>query len=170
MELYKVGLRGLAETYYILRDSLDELLERIISEIEEDNIVSRGDIIDKTDMIIFTLVVLFTNSFISKIVSCVGDNKLSKTYESIYENMKCSSVELINLCIKLDCFNGKFPKDEVESFIKKCKTNEIKYIILRSFVQKYLYMYCKDRAERQIISDLFKIDNMSQKRALLKQK
>lgn len=167
-ELYKVGLRGLSETYGILRNSSDELLERIVSEIEEDNIVNKADVINKINTMVYGFVVLFTNSFIIKIVSCVGDNKLSKTYDNIYENMKCSSVELINLCIKLDCYSGKFPKEEVEIFISKCKVNDIKYLILRSFVQKYLYMYCDDRTERQIIADLFKLDHISQKRVLLK--
>lgn len=168
-ELYSVGLRGLAETYKILENSSNELVSRIISEIndEKESIVTKSDLTNKINMIVYGFVVLFTESFFSKIISCVGDNKLSKTYDNIYEEMKCSSVELINLSIKLD-YNGKFPRDEVDSFVKKCKPGDIKYILLRIYVQRYLYMYCADRIERQMIIDLFQIDNISQKRILLK--
>lgn len=158
IELYKVGLRGLSDAYQTIKNSEKELSKRIASEMKEKHKLIPSEIKEKSDLMLYGFLVLFTYAFIAKIVYSVGDINLDSTYKTIYEELDCESVELINLFIQLEFYNKGFPFEKVKEICDRYDEKDVRILILRSFVQKYLYMYSEDYNEREEICRLFNVD------------
>ncbi len=164
-ELYKVGLRGLNDAYQTIKDSTEELSKRIASEMKEKEKLLPSEIKEKSNLMVYGFVVIFTYGFISKIVNSIGDINLDSTYKKVYEELDCESVELINLFIRLEFYNKGFPFEKVKEIYNKYDKYDVRNFILRSFVQRYLYLYSEDLIERQKICEIFNVDS---KKVLLK--
>lgn len=161
LELYKVGLRGLNDAYTTIRNSEEELSNRIAIEMKGKDKLIPSEVKEKSNFMVYGFVVIFTYAFISKIVSTIGDINLDSTYKQISNELDCEAVELINLFIQLEFYNKGFPLEKVQEIYERYERYDVRNFILRSFVEKYLYLYSEDLNERENICRIFNVDRKS---------
>lgn len=153
-QLYLLGFRSLREIYEIFKNAKTNLAYIINRNFEEKNIIDSKIREKKTKEMLFMFISFFTYSYIYKIASCIGDDKLYETFCDIEKELDVTSVKLVNLAIRLRYFNGKFPYSYVETMIKLNKNNILPQFLIRHMVREYLYMYKTSVSERSKITNL----------------
>ncbi|WP_461205026.1 STAND family AAA ATPase [Clostridium sp. DL1XJH146] len=153
-ELYLLGLRSLREIYKAFESSKNKLAISINRTFEERNIKDPEKRQKKTKQMLFIFVSLVTQSYIYKIASCIGDDKLSETFNDIEDELDFNSVRLVNLAIKLEFFNEEFPYSYAENLIKSHKNNFLSDFLIKNMIREYLYMYKTSAAEKSKIASL----------------
>lgn len=156
-ELYLVGFRSLREVYEIFKESKSNLAYIINKHFEEKNIIDPEIREKKTKRMLFMFISFFTSSYIYKIASCIGDDKLYETFNDIEKVLNVNSIKLVNLAIKLEYFNDSFPYSYVEKLIELNKNNILPDFLIKHMVRKYLYMYKTSLSDRNKIANLVMI-------------
>ncbi len=156
-ELYLLGFRSLREIYNVFKDAKENLALIINKNLEDKNITDKEDREKETKNMLFMFIGFFTNSYIYKIASCVGDDKLSETFYDIELELNCNSAKLVNLAIKLEYFNSGFPYPEVEQLIKFNKKNILPQFLVSHMVHKYLYIHKTSLSDRNRIANLINV-------------
>ncbi|NFO58523.1 metallophosphoesterase [Clostridium botulinum] len=156
-QLYLVGLRSLRETYEILNEAKDKLLLILKKEIDTKKSKNNDWVEKRARNLLFLFTSFFTKSCIDKISSCIGDDKLSETFNDIERELNVNSVKIINLSIKLEYFGGKFPYSYVEELIKKNENNILATFLIKHMVRNYLYMYKTTYRDKNKIASLINI-------------
>lgn len=158
-ELYLVGLRSLRETYEVLNEAKENLLVILKKEMESKKNTDPDRIEKKAKELLFLFTSFFTKSCIDKISSCIGDDKLSETFNDIENSLGYNSVKLVNLSIQLEYFGGKFPYAYTEKLIKENENNILPTFLIRHMVKNYLYMYKTTYKDKSRISALINISS-----------
>lgn len=158
IKLYELGLRALRETYKTLEDSEEELAHILSINLKDKKKISQIEIERYTQKMLFLFTAFFAHSCIDKIGSCIGDDKLSETFNDIELNLEYNSVKLVNLGIKLQYFGPKFPYSEVQQLLEENKNNILAKFLIANMVKNHLYMYEKTVSEKAKIAALVGIE------------
>ena len=102
--------------------------------------------------------------FIKKISGSIGSENLSPTFEAIREKNGETSVQLVDMSIKLDFFRD-FPYADIKKLKSKLSGNILPDILLKRMTINYLYMFPTTYKEKQKICSTLGI-SMGTQRAI----
>ncbi len=167
VETYFLGLRTLGFYLTFVQESQDALIIHIKNIIEKKHIQDqyklKKSVEETSNDFIFRLCFLASWGTIKKITGAVGYEKLDSIYEAILDKNDLNSIKLINLSIKLDHYD-RFPTKEIEKGKKDFEKNNLSYMLLKSLVINYLYMFDTSREVRQKICSMLGIQVKEQLR------
>lgn len=161
-EAFMLGLRALNPFYEILEKKKDYLVRRIGAVINMRKLVDKRRIEDASRTLLFTVYAMLSYGFVKKISESVGSEHLSKTFRKLVDKYNVSSVELVDISIKLDFFRD-FPYKDIKNLKQKVVNNVLPYALLREMVLEYLYMFPTRYKQRQRISNLVDIPMLQQR-------
>lgn len=162
-ELYYLGLRALNSCFELLVNQKEIIGEKISASIEENTALARADVEVISKRVLYNLFRALSFSFIKKISTSVGYEKLSNTYDQVLENNEILAIKLIDISIKLDFFQA-FPYEDIRKIVKNTKGNLLTYDLIRVLVVHYIYMFPTDLKTRQRISNLLSISMKDQRK------
>jgi hypothetical protein len=153
-ETYLLGLRTLNAYLKALGESSVILAEHIKFLIESKHIKDRDKIEQFSKNFIFRMSFMASYGIIKRISNAIGYSKLNITFDELLNKLRCPSVELIDLSIKLDHFKS-FPMDDVER-IKGAthQKNYLAFLILKNLVMNYLYLFDTTIGTKQKLESL----------------
>ena len=168
-ETYSLGLRTLHCYLQVLGQSSEVLAEHIRSLVLSKQIKDRDKIAQFSKNFTFRMSFMASFGIIKRISNAIGYSKLNVTFAELLEKIRCPSVELIDLSIKLDHFPG-FPMGDIARL--KGTTHEknwLAWMILTNLVMNYLYLFDTTPKTKQQLESLLgitvrqslRIDNIS---------
>jgi hypothetical protein len=160
-ESYMLGLRALDPFYQLLRDNKENLIKWIKYSIGEEKPGEKEFTEAECRVILFALIGGLTYAFIKAVSSSVGSEHLSPTFKEILDKHDITSVNLIDISIKLDYYR-RFPYDDLKRVKERVAGNILPYALLREMVRDYLYMFTTDYKEKQRICQLVGIPVVEQ--------
>ena len=105
-------------------------------------------------------------SFIKKVSSSLGTEKLRETLKEVKENNECVSVSLIDLAVKIDFYRA-FPFDDFKVVLAQIQNNFLPKTLLKMLALNHLYMFSTDYKESQKIFSLLDVSVQTQKSIML---
>ncbi len=161
-EAYDLGLRSLQVFFMQLQEDCDRSVETIKRYLSEKKAVKEEDVEDISRRVLFNLCELISYSFIKKISSSLGSEKLFETFDQVLNENQVPSVKLIDLCIKLE-FENSLPFDLIASLFRELKQNFLAQSVLKTMVLNYVYMFPTTAMERQKICTILSISPAEQR-------
>ncbi|KUO73385.1 MAG: hypothetical protein APF77_13770 [Clostridia bacterium BRH_c25] len=156
-EIYDLGLRSLDVFFKSLEQSLVPISEIFKSIIEDCGENFEKEEIEKiTRSMLFKICSDVSYTFIKKVASVVGYEKLSETFKNVLNNNNTVAVNMIDIAIKLDYFRN-FPYDDIKRLKRELPGNKLPYILLQRMVINHLYMFETSYKNRQRICELLEI-------------
>ncbi|MEQ8415756.1 MAG: metallophosphoesterase [Imperialibacter sp.] len=152
-ETYLLGLRILKFYFDLLESNISALVDHVRKSLLKKERVKELSIIEikkASNEFIFNLCALSSYSIVKRVSNAIGLEELSSTFDRIIKVHNHQSVELINLSIKLDFFEG-FPENDILDFNKKTKTNYLSTTVLQKLVVDYLHLYFTDYKKKELI-------------------
>lgn len=144
-EAYLLGLRTINSFISFLESNTDAVVyfvsERLSEILKEKNInIDEEKKNDMAKKLTFSLCLMVVGSFIQRISSAVGTEKLNETYKELYGKYDWNSIKLIDVSIRLDQYHY-FPIKEIIEANKTLKKKKLSNIVLKILVKFYLEMY-----------------------------
>jgi hypothetical protein len=157
-ESYTLGLRILQGLLNIAEVNLEEFRSHYKKVIKERRgSISEGEAASTADGLIILLTSGASFGIIKRISAAIGHDQLQDIYADVRRNLgPLTSVELIDLSIKLDHFRG-IPNTEINKLEKKTSENKFGYRILRDLIAHFLYLFAIDESDRQKLVSKFDI-------------
>lgn len=162
IEAYSVALRTNNAFLERFKEDKDYLVQFLCSLAEEKGYYDKDNVEIEAKKFLFMLAQAVTYSSINKVSIAVGSENLDEIFKRVYEEMKSTSVNLINIGIKLEHYN-QYPYSEISQTFNELSGNKMAKDILRRMVVKYLYMFKTDFKEQQRICNSVDIKYTPQK-------
>lgn len=122
--------------------------------IKEKENLAEDELPEKSKNIILRLTEYISVGIIRKIAESVGDSNLTGTYRSVLDSNHCTTFNLIDVAVKLECLNN-FPLKEVLELGSELKTNIYSFAVLRHLVVNHFYLYdCEFQIKQAVCSGL----------------
>lgn len=160
-EAYLIGLRSLNYFFVWLNNNVDSIVNYITSIIKpiidkKKNLVLEERIEKFSKRLLFHFCELISASFIIKIAEFMGSENLYETHAQILEKNNFTSVNMIDIAIKLGFYKG-FPFNDIKKLKQKISNNVLPYRLLQRMVINYLYMFPTSYKDKNRICDILEI-------------
>lgn len=150
------GLRFLDYFISISDSTKAEIINVILSLLDESNDISNSELEDQAKKAYYHMVYSVINGVVRKIASSVGSREAYEIYVELEEVSNSPAITLIKQTIDLQ-FNRNIDFTELERTNIKLKNNPICLHILKEIVLQHVYMFPTDYKEKQRIENLFGI-------------
>jgi Calcineurin-like phosphoesterase len=150
-ECYSLGLRVLTVCFDMFKEHQDNMIRTIaahISENEPDR--ENEEIVEEIKMHLFTLLEAITLSVIKHVSNSVGLEKLSPTFTEVLKRNAEVSIQIIDLCVKLDHYRD-LPELEINKIYRSEHKNRFSSNLVRLMVWYHLYLRPVKQSQRQQI-------------------
>jgi len=161
-EAYFLGLRSIASFFSLLMKSHESMVKEITLLIEKQKIVEKAKIEDVARLFLFELCFIVSYSLIKKISGSIGSEKLSETFKKLLKKHDSTSVQMIDMSIKLDFFKG-IPYHDIKKLKRRISGNSLPFTLLKQMVIDYLYMFPTTYKDKQKICDILGITVKAQR-------
>ncbi|CCU80930.1 hypothetical protein HSACCH_02432 [Halanaerobium saccharolyticum subsp. saccharolyticum DSM 6643] len=156
-EVFDLSLRTLNFLFEQLATSKDYFVKSINKKAEKNNLKEKDEIRKMIGNFLFHFAEFISYFVIKKVSNSVGNQKLNETFAEVAEEFDYISVELINVSIKLDYYQG-FPFEDVKKLYNEVENNLLPKSLLKRFIINYFYMFDDlDYKQKQKIFDLLNI-------------
>ncbi|OLN25629.1 hypothetical protein DSOL_5276 [Desulfosporosinus metallidurans] len=154
LECYQLGMRTLNVFLERINENIDIIVERMAELIKEKENLAEDELPEKSKNIILRLTEYISVGIIRKIAESVGNSNLTGTYRSVLDSNHCTTFNLIDVAVKLECLNN-FPLKEVLELGSELKTNIYSFAVLRHLVVNHFYLYdCEFQIKQAVCSGL----------------
>lgn len=166
-EAFAVGLRALHFFMNLIISDSTAMIDRLVEILEQKNRLEEDPrkMENRAKRLFGNLILVIFFVFLRRISTSVGSENLNMTFDQVRTSEGRTSVDLIDLSIKLD-FNKQFPEHIVRDYAGVMKNNTVAYGLLRFFVLEHFYMYEVDYRIRQRTCEVLKISTESQRRIM----
>jgi predicted MPP superfamily phosphohydrolase len=158
-ESYLLGLRTLQAYLKLAQESLEkfhEYYKTVIKEQRENG--NKKDLNLPPDSLILWLSSGAAFGVIKRISVAVGHEDLEETYKDVKRNLEnLTSVELIDLSIRLDHFRG-VPHSQINKLAKDIRDNKFTFSLLKDLILHFLYMFYVEEKDRQKLASRLEIN------------
>ncbi|CAM3977703.1 MULTISPECIES: metallophosphoesterase [Bacillus cereus group] len=162
IEAYAVALRTNNAFLERFKEDKDYIVKFLCSLAEEKGYYDREKVESEAKKFLFMLAQAITYSSINKVSTAVGSRNLDEIFKRVYDEMRSTSVNLINVGIKLEHYH-QYPYHEIAQLYNALSGNKMAQDILRRMVVKYLYMFKTTFKDQQRICDSVGIQYTPQK-------
>ena len=157
-ECYGLGRRLLARLYGLISENLDDLVEDMVSRVEEEQPDARQDeIIAGVRRLLFALTQGLGFGMIKWITHAIGSEKLAETYRDLRSEDNSVATALIDTSIKLDHVNT-YPLKEIQELAKGLERNFYSLSLLRLLVVYHLDLFYVQREMKQRMCALIGVE------------
>lgn len=173
-ECYFLGLRSISVIFKEI-EKINTVLFSISKEVlKENKSDSKDELIPMSEVIAYAKKMVFTLSMVSSYVlvkhvsHSVSSEKLTEVYKKVLQELKFTSVELIDISIKLD--HVTFSPKEVTNLALKLKNNGFARMLLSLMVIEHFRLFDVKHTIKQQICDKLEIEYKSLQTIDLKSK
>jgi hypothetical protein len=123
---------------------------------------SREKAITASRDFIFSLSLIISYVFISRLAFSIGSDDLAATFDKVLANNSTIARRIVDLAIKLG-YSRQLPEEAIIELDQSTRTLHLPNVIIKEFVINFLYMYDIELSRRQSICDRIGIKYKFQK-------
>lgn len=165
-DCYSLGLRVLGNIFRLAEVGFPALVDMLAAQAKaKTRPDSNEEIQGQVQRLFFGLLQLVAFSVFKHICDSVGTEKVSQTFSEVAEAGGNPSINVIDLCIRLDHYR-QFPETQISELAKRFAGNVFPMSLIRYVVWHHLYMFPVDYRQRQFACEKLDIAMEQQTRLL----